>query len=545
MKSNAILKNIRWQNMYLILTIETGKAEPHFVLQKTYREVVKGRKPHGYIPGIIREMPFPFSYDFVNDEKTEISINVAQVVGRSFLDNGDYLLLEDSGDEPQMVCCEYKCVYSFDDASRIFRYGKGKAYKTEKDYNLSFTADNDYTDEKGELPFVIHSVFTKMDMKWRTNYEGIRRKFAPAINLYIGTKKRNGIHNVLFLTQTKDRLTGNLKMVADRFVERGLDKKYKVSYYSKNDVTTGLRIPDLLKIIQLVRESDVIFVDDYVPMLSYIQPPKGTQLIQLWHAGLGFKSVGYSRFGRKGSPHPETSCHRKYTMATVATEAEIEAYREVFGIERDAFFPCGMPRLDGFLDEDRIAAAREEIYNEHPELKGKKVIMFAPTFRGEGEQVAYYDFDILDQKKIVEMCGDEYIFMIKMHPFVRKKMKIEDYAKDAIVDFSSYPDINKLYYVTDLLITDYSSNYYEYALLGNPVLFFCYDLDEYQITRGVHRLVRDAAPGKVVETFDEMIESIKNKDFDQEKTESFRQEVLSRMRGNSTDAIINKVLGIK
>ena len=544
MKSNAILKNIRWQNMYLLLTIETGKKNPHFSLQRTTREVLKGRGTRGIRPGIIKEPPFPFSYDFVNDEKTEISINVSQVVGRSFLDNGDYIMIEDSGEEPQMVCCEYKCVYGFDDASRIFRYGKGKAYKTEKDYNLSFTADCDYSNEKGELPFVIHSVFTKMDRHWRNNYEGIRRKFAPAINWYIGTKKRAGIHNILFLTQSKDRLTGNLAKVADRFVERGLDKQYKLSYYSKNDVTTGLKIPDLLKIIQLVRENDVIFVDDYVPMLSYIQPPEGTQLIQLWHAGLGFKSVGYSRFGRKGSPHPQTSCHRKYTMATVATEAEIEAYREVFGIEREAFFPCGMPRLDGFLDEDRIRNTREEIYREHPELKGKRIIMFAPTFRGETEELANYDFDILDQRKIVDMCGDDTIFMIKMHPFIRKKMKIEDYAKDVILDFSGYPDINKLYYVTDLLITDYSSNYYEYALLGNPVLFFCYDLDEYQITRGVHRSVRDAAPGKVCESFDEMISCIKNNDFDQEKTEKFRQEVLSRMQTSSTDAIINKVLGL-
>ncbi len=542
MRSSAILKDIRWENMYLILTIETGKSDPHFSLQKAYREVTRKKVLH---PRIIRETPFPFSYDFIDDAKTEISINVAQVTGRSFLDNGDYLLLEDSGEEPQMVCCDYAPVYKFDDASRIFRYGKGRAYRVEKDYNLSFTADCDFSDEEGELPFLIHSVFTRMDFRWRTNYEGIRRKFAPLINWYIGTSKAGEIKNVLFLTQTKDQLAGNLKIVYDRFLERGLDRRYNLITYAKNDVTTGLRIPDLLKIIQLVRKSDVIFVDDYVPMLSYIQPRKGTQLIQLWHAGLGFKSVGYSRFGRKGSPHPQTSCHRKYTMATVATEAEIEAYREVFGIEREAFFPCGMPRLDGFLDEDKIKAAKDEIYSEYPELKGKKVILFAPTYRGEGEQVAYYDYDVLDQKKIVEMCGGDTIFMIKMHPFVSKKMKIEDYAKDVIKDFSGYPDINKLYYITDLLITDYSSNYYEYALLGNPVLFFCYDLDEYQITRGVHRYIRDVAPAKVVETFDDMVEAIKNEDFGQDKTEKFRQEVLSRMRGNSTDAIINKVLGIE
>ena len=540
MRSKAILKDIRWENMYLILKIETGKSDPHFSLQKAYREQTRKKVLH---PRIIRETPFPFSYDFLDPEKTEICINVAQVTGRSFLDNGDSLLLEDSGEEPQMVCCDYAPVYKFDDASRIFRYGKGRAYRVEKDYNLSFTADCDFSDEDGELPFLIHSVFTRMDFKWRNNYEGIRRKFAPLINWYISTSKVGEIKNVLFLTQTKDQLAGNLKIVYDRFLERGLDKEYNVMTYAKNDVTTGLRIPDLLDIIKLVRKSDVIFVDDYVPMLSYIQPRKGTQLIQLWHAGLGFKSVGYSRFGRKGSPHPQTSCHRKYTMATVATEAEIEAYREVFGIERDAFFPCGMPRLDGFLDEDKIKAARDEIYSEYPELKGKKIILFAPTYRGEGEQVAYYDYDVLDQKKIVEMCGDDTIFMIKMHPFVRKKMKIEDYAKDVIVDFSGYPDINRLYYITDLLITDYSSNYYEYALLGNPVLFFCYDLDEYQITRGVHRYIRDVAPAKVVETFDDMVDAIKNGDFDQDKTEKFRQEVLSRMRGNSTDAIIDKVLG--
>ena len=80
-----------------------------------------------------------------------------------------------------------------------------------------------------------------------------------------------------------------------------------------------------------------------------------------------------------------------------------------------------------------------------------------------------------------------------MHPFVKTLPEIPELLQDRIREFSSFPDINKLYYVTDLLITDYSSNYFEYALLQRPVVFYTYDREFYELTRGVHRSILESA----------------------------------------------------
>ena len=140
--------------------------------------------------------------------------------------------------------------------------------------------------------------------------------------------------------------------------------------------------------------------------------------------GEGFKSVGYSRFGKDGSPFPMGSCHKAYTWALTGAPNLIKVYEEVFGIEKEAFLPTGMARLDHFLDPDHINSVKERFYGQWPQLSGKKVILFAPTFRGTGQKDAWYDYSRLDLKQIYDYCGQDTVFLVKMHPFVREAMPI-------------------------------------------------------------------------------------------------------------------------
>ena len=129
-----------------------------------------------------------------------------------------------------------------------------------------------------------------------------------------------------------------------------------------------------------------------------------------------------------------------------------------------------------------------------------------------------------------------------MHPFVKEKIEINKQFSDRIFDFAEYPNINDLYYITDLLITDYSSNYYEYALMGKPVIFYTYDREMYELTRGVHRSVKENAPGKVCDTFDELMSALRNKDFESEKIQKFIKENLKEYDGHACDRVIDRIL---
>ncbi len=347
-------------------------------------------------------------------------------------------------------------------------------------------------------------------------------------------------NKLLFMSQTRDSLEGNLLALNNRMIERGLNNEYKI-YYSFKKVLSDKKSPIYyFKIIYLLSKVDYVFVDDYAPIFGLLNL-KNTKLIQLWHAGVGFKSVGYSRFGKEGSPHPIISSHRKYTYAVVAAPSLIETYQEVFGLTKKHFLAPGMLRLDGYLDEKNIIKYTNEIREKYPEIKNRKVILFAPTYRGAGQAEAYYDFNKIDLEKLYKVCKEKnYITLFKFHPFIRKKISIPNEYSDYIKDISDYKNINNLFYITDILITDYSSNIYEYSLFEKPIIFFDYDMDNYSILRGVHQDL-ESSPGNICKTFDEVILVLENENFEIEKVKEFKNKNILLDGSNACDKLIKEI----
>lgn len=115
---------------------------------------------------------------------------------------------------------------------------------------------------------------------------------------------------------------------------------------------------------------------------------------------------------------------------------------------------------------------------------------------------------------------------------------------DNIINVSNYPDIQELYLISDMLITDYSSVMFDYALLERPIILYCYDLEEYRFYRGVYFDITKNAPGPVCKTINELVNFINNPEhFDQykENLQAFRQKFGHLEDGHATDRVINKV----
>ena len=168
-----------------------------------------------------------------------------------------------------------------------------------------------------------------------------------------------------------------------------------------------------------------------------------------------------------------------YDYATVSSENIIKFYAEGFGISDKNVLATGVPRTDIFSDEDYAQKVKADFYSRHPKLKDKKIILFAPTFRGNGQNSAYYPIDVFNPNKFFEDTNGEYAILIKLHPFCKEKYVINKKYKDYIIDLSNEDELNDLLFVTDLLITDYSSSVFEASLLNIPMLFFAYDLYQY------------------------------------------------------------------
>ncbi len=560
------ITTLNWERIFLEFEIETDieltNGDVTFAFTKFKREITNKDEVERY--GAVPEIDFvvketvPIVYDSAEAKygKTTyiFSQNMAAVNGREFLDNGKWRICafysERDEDFVSVVQVTKKLAYELDDLSHIFRYGRDKYA-----YNLSFSIRN-FEGEDLELYF--NSYFMITNKKWRKRkyikeaftFKGkLKRTYMFAViwlirafyHIFAALTPKNGTR-ILFMTETKDYIWGNLKYISDRIKERGLDTEFKLSYSCRKSVGNHKNAFSWIKAVYMIAKHDYIFIDDYAPVFGFFKLSKKTTLVQVWHAGEGFKSVGYSRFGKGASPFPSESCHKAYTYALTGSKNLIKVYEEVFGIEKSAFLPTGMARLDDFLNEEKINDFRAKFYKEYPQFEGKKIILFAPTFRGAGQKQAYYDYDKIDLSRIYEFCADEWIFLLKMHPFVDEPIEIPSEYGDRIYDFATYPNINDLYYVTDILITDYSSNYYEYALMQRPVLFYTYDREFYELTRGVHRDVKSHAPGKVCDTFDELMTALENGDFEQEKIAQFVLDNFSERDENAADKAIDEIL---
>ena len=527
---------LEWERIFLHLDIETDcEKQIKFLLEK------KGEKDSNPIE------IFPMS---VENGTYSFVLNITAMNGRNFLENGKWTIIAVVADTNYLTTVSNKLAYELDNKTRIFPYGAGKfAYSVYFGIN---TLDGE------NLSLYLKSCFIKENPGWkkRQNIQdavGIKGKIKQICRnvavsfiriMYYGLSTflpKNGKH-ILFMSETKDYIWGNLQYIDSRMKERGLDSSFELMYFFKNSVNSKGSIASWFEKIYKIAKSDFIFVDDYVPVFGYFKLSEKTKLIQVWHAGEGFKSVGYSRFGKEGSPFPTETSNKAYDYVTVGSKKLIHVYEEVFGIEKEAFLPFGMARLDDFLDKNRIEKFKSDFYKNYPQFKNKKIILFAPTFRGADQKEAYYDYEQLNLKEIFDFCSDEYVFLSKVHPFVKDKIQIPEEYLARIFDFSDYKNINDLYYVTDILITDYSSNYYEYALMKKPMLFYTYDREKYELIRGVHRNVKEHAPGKICDTFEELMNALREKDYEYENVEKFVKDNFAEYDGHACDRIIDYVI---
>lgn len=172
-----------------------------------------------------------------------------------------------------------------------------------------------------------------------------------------------------------------------------------------------------------------------------------------------------------------------------------------------------MSRTDEFFDPQYIQNCYEKLYERIPEAKEKKIILYAPTYRGVNQKRVAPD--ALDIEKFEKALGDRYILIIKQHQTVKELPEIpEEYRDKFAYDMTRGRgmDINELMTVSDICISDYSSLVFEFALFERPILFFAYDLEDYIDNRGLYYDFDDITPGPVCRTNEELIDYIQNID---------------------------------
>ncbi len=308
----------------------------------------------------------------------------------------------------------------------------------------------------------------------------LKKSYAAALRLWTGLCRRLPLQRrVLFFSiRAEGRLLENAQCVYDALPSR------KVIFAHKHPLPARYRP----KLRYLMLTSKVIVTDDYMPELREVQLRDAQRVFQIWHAGGGFKKMGFDVF-----PQPD-NIHAQYDDVVVTGEACREFFSTAFRLPITRIHAYGLPRTDKLHDPKWYAAARDGFFARHPSLAGKQLYVYCPTFREVGKKRVRFDPQ-LDFHAIDRALGADEALLIHMHPTVDYSFLDDGEPYERIFDLTAQEDTLTLLCAAALLVTDYSSVIVEASVLGLPMLFYCPDFETYE--RGFYLNYPEDLPGEM------------------------------------------------
>ncbi len=252
------------------------------------------------------------------------------------------------------------------------------------------------------------------------------------------------------------------------------------------------------KAFHLATAQYVFLNDNFMPMGKLHFSEKAV-ITQLWHAEGAFKKFGLDIEQSEDVRALEKAGNSKLTYVVCSSEDVAPIYARAFGVSDYKVLPLGSARSDYFFKEFNFERLRADFDKKYPECKGKKLALYAPTFRDNpaDDSRILANFDIA---AFNERFGDEYALLVRLHPQVHADVEI-----DGAVDMCGYENTLELMKLCDLLITDYSSICMDFAIQNKPVYFYAFDLERYEKDRAFYYDYESYVPGPVAKDFQTLL----------------------------------------
>ena len=306
------------------------------------------------------------------------------------------------------------------------------------------------------------------------------------------------------------------------------------------------------KVIQVRRGSEEYF--SYLGRAGYwvnnirfsvTYKPEKTIYLQTWH-GTPLKRLGLDI--NVSGPEVEArenflkeSANWDFLLAQNTYSAEI--FKRAFAVNGE-IITKGYPADDIFLQDNQEQTTN---IKKKMNIGDKKVILYAPTWRDDARMGSSWNFSFslaLDLKEMRDRFGDDYVLLLRLHHLISDNIDLSN-LDGFVLDVSKYSDTSELLLISDLLITDYSSIFFDYAILKRPILFYMYDLDEYASElRGFYLDIKKDLPGDIIRNFKDLVVAIENADYDacnKGSFTSFYDKFCSEQQENSVELIVNRV----
>lgn len=353
---------------------------------------------------------------------------------------------------------------------------------------------------------------------------------------------------VVLATAHADRLTGNLAVIRERLASEAPELPVVVRARASRHGIPGLSRAAFEAVVAgwHLATARLFVVDDHYAPMSEIDPRPGTTRVQVWHACGAFKRFGYSLagkgFGSGDAAREAFPVHRNYDLCLVSAARFAPFYAEAFGQPVERFSAAlGIPRTDRFFDTARALQLSAELRARYGLAADRRVVLYAPTFRGEDATAARSPAE-LDLAALHTALGQDHVLLLKAHPFVTARARLDPGLAGFVVDASAEPDLNDLMLVSDVLVTDYSSAMYEFALLERPIAFFAPDHAAYERERGFYLRWPEDLPGPVFETTEALASWLRAGDVDLERVRRFKAESFDVADGRATERFVDSVV---
>lgn len=260
---------------------------------------------------------------------------------------------------------------------------------------------------------------------------------------------------------------------------------------------------------------------------------KNTIYINTWH-GAGTKKIGNACAGRNDYDFSSVD------MMLVQSSFEKEIFERDFRCRPEAIRMVGFPRNDELFSIIDDGQKKKELRRQFDIPEGKKVILYAPTWRDSRDGGLSYKFEApMNITKWKKLLSDEYVMLFRMHTFTTIfDMQYDEFARNV----SNYDNLNHILAISDVVITDYSTIVYDCAVARKPFICWGFDYDRYYKERGFYFDLNDEYPGGVFKNEDEVINRLRAvvNSNDTERFETFRKKYIEA-GGDSTKTILNEL----
>ena len=346
---------------------------------------------------------------------------------------------------------------------------------------------------------------------------------------------------ITFVEKLDTHFTGNLFEIQKEIASRNQNYQFHIIYAEdiRPKKHAFLRHLKLFTIhTYYLAKSKYIFLNDNFMPMEFMHFKDSVIITQVWHALGAFKKSGMPILD-DNTKQSLINSNKRINVLCCSSENVKDIYAMAFGVKKEAVKVLGMPQSDFYFKDHNLKEIRDKFDELYPQAKGKKVILYAPTFRDDLEQDEKL-LDNLDFNKAIKELNDEYCFIVRLHPVIRHA----NVENRGVIDVTDYPSIRELLLLSDLLITDYSSILIEYSFLKKPIIIFAKDVDEFIAKRGFYYDYYKTVPGPICNSTEEIINTIKKNQYDMDKIEEFAHTHNDFYDDQSTKRIVDYVLSL-